>query len=230
MDAAIQEPDLIYVHIITMMHDNLQNIRNLARTMSGVNVAVIFNGVDVVTDNLWQTRRTPYRMGCAEARNFAVNYFQYTDDDSIHVFIDDDCYVSATDWLHKLIEPIKSDTADIAGVQGGFITRDYLTVATSSPAPHYVGGGRMVVRGAIFNRGLRFDEDFHPNYWEDADFCVRAQLYGFRVRAVGPIGLEHDVVHIKSSETKRWRQATYAREVFKHKWSIGMLEALLDEF
>jgi GT2 family glycosyltransferase len=57
-------------------------------------------------------------------------------------------------------------------------------------APAYAMGNGMVVRREVFDQVGTFDEACR-NYYEDVDFCLRAQLAGYEVRTCGAEPLLH---------------------------------------
>lgn len=133
-------------------------------------------------------------LGCAGGRNFLIDRIKASglEDDHIIVFLDDDLWVARHSWLFSLAGPIARGLTDICGVEGRYVTGDYHTLPIQgAQTPDYVSGGWMAVAGRVFNTGLRFDERFNPNYWEDVDFCYQARAAGFRLRAAGDIGLVH---------------------------------------
>lgn len=132
-------------------------------------------------------------MGCAGGRNYLVSILHLPRPDDIVVFLDDDIVPTSARWLERLVAPIMAGEADISGVDGRRIDGQGMTY-TEAAHPHYVSGGWMAVRAELFmigRFGLRFDDQFNPNYYEDVDWCLRATERGARLVSVGEIGLLH---------------------------------------
>jgi len=157
--------------------------------------------------------RAPHNLGCAGGRNALIEQAQLEMPDDIAVFLDDDIVPTSHLWLERLIAPILSAEADISGVEGRMIDGQGRTHPAADQLD-YVSGGWMAVRNGVFMAGLRFDERFNPNYYEDVDFCKRAADKGARLTSVGEIGLLHTPDH-GSSETL---DGAASRKKFVEKW------------
>ena len=155
----------------------------------------------------------PHNLGCAGGRNRLIEQAQLEMPDDLAVFLDDDIVPIAHLWLERLIAPILANEADISGVEGRMVDGQGRTHPASGQ-PDYVSGGWMAVRNDVFMTGLRFDERFNPNYYEDVDFCKRAADKGARLTSVGEIGLLHTPDH-GSSETL---DGAASRKRFVEKW------------
>ena len=167
-----------------------------------------------------------HNLGCAGGRNYLILPLiaRYLPDDNIVVFLDDDVRPTSHFWLCKLVEPIERGFADIAGVDGRVIDAQGMTATADNGSPiDYVSGGWMAVRMKIFNKGLIFDEQFNPNYYEDVDFCLRAWKQGYRLTAVANTGL----VHEHEQESPEGVQAIHrvlaaSRTKFLDKWGAWL--------
>ena len=149
-------------------------------------------------------------LGCAGGRQYMVDTLSpclLADD--ILVFLDDDCYATNTTWLGALTAPIRQGLADISGVDGRTVDADGMTHPVDS-GYDYVSGGRMAVRAEVFTR-CAFDLRYNPNYYEDVDFCLEATAAGFRVQAVGDVGLAHDAHPGEPEQAERSRLENVAK-------------------
>lgn len=161
---------------------------------------------------------SPTNLGCGGGRQYVIDQMMLNHqlhDDDILVFLDDDIYAVKSDWLSKLIHPIGSGRAEIAGVEGRRILPDLNTVPATEK-PDYISGGWCAIAGQVFLSGCRFDERYYPNYWEDADFCRQAVLLGFRLQVIGNVGLIHD------SEGGNGKQEWESRQKFAAKWGLQL--------
>lgn len=157
-------------------------------------------------------------LGCAGGRKRLVRLAQQEDSDpnNIFVFLDDDLYAIPDNetWLNRLVFPIRMNEADITGVEGMRITSDFMT--TPEPFnPDYVSGGWCAISGKVFDAGIMFDTDFNPNYYEDVWLGVQARVAGFRIKAVGDIGLVHEA-HPSNAKDEVFLAS---RMTFIKKWS-----------
>lgn len=156
--------------------------------------------------------------GCAGGRKLLVQSiereFGLLEDDTL-IFLDDDLYAINDTWLDALVAPILAGEADITGVEGMRITPSFMTTP-DQVNPDYVSGGWCAISAKVFLAGIMFDTDFNPNYWEDVDLNFSARAAGFRIKAVGDIGLVHephpnpvnDAIFLASRLTfiKKWGQ------------------------
>ena len=146
-----------------------------------------------------------HNLGFAKAYDVAVE--QVNED--IVIFLNNDVEV-AKDWFEPLVAPLESGSDErlaICGSKilfhydrnivnsaggillpiGGGVDIDFLELDRGEPTkPKFVGcvcGASMAVKRTVFLELGGFDEDFFA-YLEDADFCWRAWLAGYKVMLV----------------------------------------------
>lgn len=130
-------------------------------------------------------------LGCAGARQKMVDYFfaRGLKPDDVIIFLDDDIEVLSSQWLQRLIAPLY-EGYHLAGVEGRKLTKKMPKIEAKNF--DYLSGGWLAARGEVFTYKCRFDTQFNPNYWEDADLGMQAKQHGFKMKCVGSIGLKHD--------------------------------------
>ena len=184
----------------------------LASVTSRANVYLVDNGstdgsVEYTRDRFPYVRTIilDHNLGFAKAYDDAVK--QVSED--IVIFLNNDVEV-AKDWFEPLVAPLESESDErlaICGSKilfrydrkrvnhaggtllpiGGSIDIDFLLLDRGEPAkPKFVGcvcGASMAVKRSVFLELGGFDEDFFV-YSEDADFCWRAWLAGYKVMLI----------------------------------------------
>lgn len=133
---------------------------------------------------------SPLALGCAGARQHMVDYHNGRGlrDEDILIFLDDDIEVTESGWLEKLIAPLY-EGYHLSGVEGRKLTKKMPRI--DNKHFDYLSGGRLACLGEIFDYKCKFDTQFNPNYFEDADLCFQAKENGFKLACVGDIGLKH---------------------------------------
>ncbi len=231
---------MIYVCVVTMNPQNMENIKAFLPAIQqydaqlwvfahGEKVQALRPLANVATHFISKFRR----YGCAEARGKLTQEILGSRawNDDIFVYLDDDVAIrdNTVDWLGKLIAPIQSGDADIAGVDGRVIEYrhdEFVTQSVRVTIPDYVSGGWCAVHRRVFDAGVMFDPDYFPNYWEDVDFCLQARRKGLRIRRVGDIGLEH---YTPSITAEMLKQSTYTHEIFRLRWTQRMIEVIREK-
>lgn len=141
--------------------------------------------------------------GFGPANNQAFRQFSDTD---FFLLLNNDLEIVQDGWLTEFIEFAERKSADIAGCRlrfpdgglqhGGGIVRPgwppVMQVSESNEeeagrdgseiwSPDYVTGAAFLVREQVVDELGGFDERFHPAYYEETDFCVRARRHGFDI-------------------------------------------------
>ena len=184
----------------------------LASVTSRANVYLVDNGstdrsVEYVRERFPYVRTITFarNLGFAKAYDDAVKQVN----ENIIIFLNNDVQV-AKDWFESLVAPLESGTDErlaICGSKilfhydrtrvnhaggtllpiGGSIDIDFLKPDRGEPTkPKFVGcvcGASMAVKRPVFLELGGFDEDFFA-YSEDADFCWRAWLAGYKVMII----------------------------------------------
>lgn len=158
---------------------------------------------------------SPNALGCGGARQHMVDYFigKGLKTDDILVFLDDDIEILETGWLEKLIKPL-SEGFQLSGVEGRKLTKKMPRLERKTF--DYLSGGWLACAGEVFIYACQFDEQFFPNYWEDADLSFQAKQRGFKLACVGDIGLRHDE-RLKAGAAELLEQN---RTKFYAKWGL----------
>jgi len=118
--------------------------------------------------------------GRNEAYKCAVDLynFQYV------IFLDNDQMVKK-DWLKNHIEMIKSQEADLIGVEAWRLREnDFYPIKKITNPTHsfsYVGCGGMLIKKEIIDKIGLFDDNFMKVYFEDPDFVFRAYDAGYKI-------------------------------------------------
>lgn len=132
--------------------------------------------------------------GISNSRNKGISYLR----GEYAAFIDDDC-IAKRDWLRKLYESAIKNKADITGGDAYFsdgYTRqasiyyvsafgDFKSSLTDSNIDRnvykFIGfpGLNMLIKRQAF-LAINFDE-YYKYFYDETDFCVRAQLAGFKL-------------------------------------------------
>lgn len=156
-----------------------------------------------------------FAMGCAGARQHMVNYFigKGLKPDDILIFLDDDIEVLEIGWLEKLIKPL-SEGFQLSGVEGRKLTKKMPRHERKNF--DYLSGGWLACAGEVFIYACQFDEQFFPNYWEDADLSFQAKQHGFKLACVGNIGLKH--IESLKADTSELLESNRAK--FYAKWGL----------
>lgn len=152
-------------------------------------------------------------LGCAGGRQFLVNQLlpDLERDDQL-VFLDDDVEILERSWLWKLCSPLAGEYS-ISGVGGRRITEDGMSVQCPD-APEYLSGGWCAIRGDVFLDSICFDEQFNPNYFEDADIGKQCLAAGKKLFCTGDVGLRH--IHPPNEEAAKL--VAINREKYLAKW------------
>jgi hypothetical protein len=121
---------------------------------------------------------SPENLGCVNGRNYAYSLSADTD---YVCFIDDDQFVS-NGWVESYLSHIERGY-DIVGFEGWRMRDDFFPnkKVLKNEDYNYVGcGGMFLKRKVIDDIGL-FDPQFNPLYFEDPDFCWKADKAGYKI-------------------------------------------------
>ena len=107
------------------------------------------------------------------------------------VFIDADC-IPEEDWLKCLVKPILEGHERITAGESVARPKSYMRLGDMTKKPYMdeCATMNMAVRRDVFKRVGLFDEKFERA--EDSDFCYRARMAGYRIRAVPQAIVYHD--------------------------------------
>ncbi|MFC0524541.1 glycosyltransferase family 2 protein [Pontibacillus salicampi] len=149
-------------------------------------------------------------------------------------------------WLTRLIVPFQRDqTIGIVGPVSNFVIKDqlvddppYNTIATMhrfarERGIRLNGKGKYttLISGfcMVFPRYLvqyigGFDVGFSPGYYEDADFCIRAQIYGKKAWVAEDVFIHHyGSQSFKKSSEAEIQSIAYRERLFLSKWRLKTL-------
>ncbi len=132
---------------------------------------------DIEQDNLI-LHLSPKNLGCVMGRNFA---YTLSKDAEYICFLDNDQFVM-DGWVESYMSYIEKGY-DIIGFEGWQMRENFTPYKKVSKGEnyHYVGcGGMFLKRKVIDDIGL-FDLQYNPMYFEDPDFCWRANGAGYRI-------------------------------------------------
>lgn len=157
---------------------------------------------------------SPFNRGCSSARQRIVDFYtgKGARNDDIIVFLDDDLIINNPLFLPRLYDKLLTSVdTHIMGVEGGFVTDNYYTQASTENV-EYVSGGWCAIRYSVFKK-CEFDPVYDPNYWEDVDLCYQARANGFGIALSANTGLEHP-----NTGKGDFNVFEKSREAFKRKW------------
>lgn len=179
------------------------------------------------TQGRWKVVSPGKNLGVIGGRNLGVQHVK--SDYFIH--IDNDQYPDKG-WLEGLFKLIDRGY-DIVGPEawelippkrGGAVIVDGKVMEDRSYFPHrrckrpqdaftYIGCGGTLMKTAVYNKIGLFDDRFSPAYFEDPDFCFRAQLAGFK------LGWYHNcpITHL-AHQTFNTQQLFNKKEQFNKSW------------
>lgn len=185
-------------------------------------VVVVDNGSDDGSNDMLRKRfPNVYRIendenrGFGPANNQAFRQFKDTD---YFLLLNHDVEIVQDGWLTEFVNFANRRSADIAGCRlqfpdgqlqhgGGLIRPGWPPVVQISESnvdeieqdiskvwsPDYVTGAAFLVRQQVVDELNGFDERFHPAYYEETDFCVRAQHRGYNIwYTPEPILIHHE--------------------------------------
>ena len=116
--------------------------------------------------------------GCVSGRNFA---YGLSGDSEYVCFLDNDQFVGGG-WLEIYMEYIDKGF-DIVGAEGWQMRSDFYPLRRTKEDEtfSYVGCGGMVLKRKVIDDIGLFNDSFNPLYFEDPDFCWRANDAGYKI-------------------------------------------------
>jgi len=126
-------------------------------------------------------------LGIIKGRNYIYKISQNVKNKAKYIcFLDNDQMVKEG-WLDSYLEIIDSGY-DIVGKESWKMNNRFYPYkrnpyVESDPVDSfsYVGCGGLVIKNEVIKKIGLFDEQFSPSYFEDPDFCFRANEAGYKV-------------------------------------------------
>ena len=215
------------IDIILLTHNDIFNtkgcIENIYHFTSNFNLVILDNySQDGTVDFLENLKKekdnlilslSKENLGCIKGRNIAYglsNKSEYV------IFLDNDQFVTKG-WVKSYFSYIDNGF-DIIGFEGWQMKKDFYPQRRSciSEEFNYVGCGGMFLKREVIEKIGLFDEDFGMLYFEDPDFCWRANEAGYKI-----CWNEHNKIHHKPYKLlNRERRQHFMRswDIFKKKY------------
>jgi GT2 family glycosyltransferase len=164
------------------------------------------------------------------------------------VLLNNDTVVTAG-WLERLLFWIESDPdIGIVGPKSNFISEQqrimpvpYKTMeemkkfAKEWTKDHHkegyvadlLSGMCMVLKKTLTEQIGGFDERFFPGYFEDTDFCLRAQIFGKKLWVANDVFIHHyGSSSFKNNHWKHWNHIQESKKKFLQKWRMSDLNQI----
>lgn len=169
--------------------------------------------------------------GVIGGRNKIFDYFDENKDFSDLLFLDNDQFVNKN-WIKGYLDKKELDSESIIGIEAWILGRHLAPVRKCNDKDlhfTYVGCGGMMISRSSFEKLGKFDFDFNPAYFEDPDYCLRANQNGIKVfwnssskidhlahQTLGTKGLNASVIFKKSLNKFRskWKNEYLGGPVF----------------
>jgi hypothetical protein len=176
------------IDIIVLTYNNLDStkkcIDHLYQFTDEFNLIIVDNNStdgtveylkDIDQENL-TLHFSPKNLGCVMGRNFA---YTLSKDSEYICFLDNDQFV-LSDWVESYMYYIDRG-AHIVGAEGWQMRDNFIPYRKVSKGEnhHYVGCGGMFLKREIIDDIGLFDLQYNPMYFEDPDFCWRANSAGY---------------------------------------------------
>jgi len=213
------------IDIIVLTYNNLKNTRlcieSIYEYTSDFRLIVLDNNSDDGTieyldglnrDNL-TLHFSPKNLGCVSGRNYA---YSLSKDSEYICFLDNDQFVTEG-WVESYMSYIDKGY-DIVGFEAWQMKENFMPYRRASKGEnyHYVGcGGMFLKRKVIDDIGL-FDLAFNPMYFEDPDFCWRANAAGYRICWNEEKKIYHLPHKLLNAERKVFFNESH--RIFRSKW------------
>lgn len=194
---------------------------------------------------------TDENLGFSRGINFGLRRVE----GEVVVLLNNDVVVLGSEWLQHLVRPLQREPQ--IGITGGKLlfpdgqTIQHAGAFLTSPLAYsqhtghgeqdqgqydqardvpYVTGAAMAIARRVLDEIGLLDEQFHPFYYEEVDFCWRARAAGYRVRYVPQARALHDE-SFSLRQASRLQYYTYHRNrlrfVLKHYPPAHFLEAFV---
>lgn len=128
----------------------------------------------------------------------AINHYWRTDGRQFaremrttHILLlNNDTVVHTDDWLDILLDDMLKVDADVIGLGHTYAE---LTMEPPEVLPvfSYIGGWCMMMPIDVWEKVGLFDEQFGVGFYEDKDWCFRAQSLGYRLAISHRVDVEH---------------------------------------
>jgi len=235
--------------IICLVHNQLQVtqkfVEHLFSNTKKFNLIFVDNGSKTPTydylrkgeiEGKWKLIRSESNLGVIGGRNLGAQHISAP----FFLNIDNDQYVKPG-WLEMLHNKM-NEGYDIVGCEawkltppgkgkGGVVVMGGISVPDRTYFPHkrcvfpqdkfsYIGCGGMLIKKEVYDEIGLFDEQFNPAYYEDPDFCWRADIAGFKMAWCPQcpiIHLSHQTIGTQSSFSKG-EQFVQSWKRFRKKW------------
>lgn len=128
----------------------------------------------------------------------AINHYWRTDGhkfakemNTSHILLlNNDTLIHSDDWLTKLLDDMEKTDSDVIGL--GHTLCDYTKDNPEClPTFSYIGGWCMLMPVEVWEDVGLFDEQFGIGFYEDKDWCFRAQEKGYKLAISHNIDIEH---------------------------------------
>jgi len=220
------------IDILLLTYNNLDStircVSNLYKFTSNFGLFVLDNGstdetVDYLKELLNKNNNIYINFqkknhGIIKGRNKCFDFSRENSDSENIIFIDNDQFVQEG-WMDSYLEMMKD--FDIVGIEAWnmrkhdfYPMRKTMRIETSFS---YVGAGGLMVSAKLFEKLGKFDEGYEFIYFEDPDFCFKANRDGYKVGwNCNPVIEHHHKGVLLSGKNKIYFMKNWKK--FREKW------------